>query len=423
MKKRNKLLPFLLAAVTLPAQVQKDRFVLNGHISETFNGKKIMLFAFDNDSILRVDTTTVQNKTFVFRGPESIRDIGIVTTGNYPEKVASQLVFLDRGTIRVDMDAHTAEGTRLNDLYRGYADSMAMFKSELKTLYNPDSNSVNGMRIVKPGTPYHEKMVEMGRFQVEFKKRNIGNAAGQYLFEKELGRYFSESIAYPGASDSAFFIVYNAADSVFKQKRWVQDYIQKLHKQALLTEQQENILGKQYTDFVFTDSLGHEKRLSEYVGKSRFTMLEFWASWCGPCIASFPHLQAEYEKYGRDEFEIIGISIDSGPVSWKRALTKVKVPWPQLLASDRFHDTLKTTYAFKGIPYSVLIDKDGVILRAGDSRVVLSMLKAIMKKDRIAKTAPAYKKNPKLIMQKGITKESARPFSWKSAEQKKQGLP
>lgn len=380
MKKRNKLLLVLFAAISLPAQVRQGHFVLNGHISESFNGKKVMLFAFENDSVFRVDTTIIQNNTFVFRGSESIHDIGIVTTGNYPEKVASQIVFLDSGTIHVDMDVHRIKGTRLNDLYQGYTDSMAMFRLELGALYNPDSNSVNGGLFVKPGTPYHAKMVEIGRFQVEFKKRNIGNAAGQYLFEKEAGRYFSESIAYPGALDSAFFIVYNAADSVLQQKKWVREYVAEHQKNKLLLEQQKNMAGKQYTDFVFTDSLGQEKKLSDYIGKARFTMLEFWASWCGPCIASFSILQAEYEKYNREELEIIGISIDSSPVAWKRALGKVKVPWPQLLAPDKLHNTLKTTYGFRGIPYSVLIDKEGVIQKIGDGREFLPMLKVIIGK-------------------------------------------
>lgn len=357
---------------------QEDQYRLRGMIDSRFNEHPIMLFAFDEDSILRVDTTKVIAGTFSFVGQESLKDIGVITIGNYPDTVVSRIVILDRGNIEVDMDNGRVKGTPLNDLYQSHLDTMAVFGEKLRKLAEEDEN----LDYVETGSPRYTKLVEQGKYMVGFKSQNIHNVVGQYFFEQEAGRYFAERFAYPSSEtcvDSAFYIVYNLADSVYKQREWIQDHIQLLARIANVRQQEKLMKGKPYSDFILTDEEGKDKSISDYIGQSRYTMLEFWASWCGPCIAAFPILKESYEKYDRADFEIVGISIDSSILAWKKGLEKVDTPWIQLWGrGSELEEEIMKAYAFKAIPFSVLIDNKGNIVQTGNSELVIRYLDQII---------------------------------------------
>jgi|GEM_PF-649658 Thiol-disulfide isomerase and thioredoxins len=379
MKLTNKALFTLLFHLLLfMIYGQENQYRLKGVIDNRFNEHPIMLFAFNEDSILRVDTTEVIAGTFSFAGQESLKDIGVITIGNYPDTVVSQIVILDRGDIEVDMDKGRVKGTPLNDLYQAHLDTMSVFGEELRKL----SEEAGDADRVETGSPRHKKLVEEGKYMVGFKSQNIHNIVGQYFFEQEAGRYFAEIFAYPPSetcADSAFYIVYNLADSVYKHREWVQDYIQRLEYRVKLIQQEKLKKGKPYSDFILTDQEGKDKSISDYIGQSRYTMLEFWASWCGPCIAAFPILKESYEKYDRADFEIVGISIDSSISAWKKGLEKVDVPWIQLWGrGSELEEEIMKAYAFKGIPFSVLIDNEGNIVESGNSELVIRYLDQII---------------------------------------------
>lgn len=379
MKLTNKALLSLLFHLLLSVIYgQENQYRLKGVIDNRFNEHPIMLFAFNEDSILKVDTTVVIAGTFSFAGQESLKDIGVITIGNYPDTVVSQIVILDRGDIKVDMNQGRVKGTHLNDLYQAHLDTMAVFGDELRRLSEDAGNPDR----VETGSPRYKKLVEQGKYMVGFKSHNIHNVVGQYFFEQEAGRYFGEMFAYPSSetcADSAFYIVYNLTDSVYKQRKWVQDHFQQLENRVKLMQQEKLMKGKHYSDFILTDQEGKDKSISDYVGKSRFTMLEFWASWCGPCIAAFPKLRESYKKYDRADFEIVGISIDSSIPAWKKGLEKVNVPWIQLWGrGSKLEEEIMKAYTFRGIPFSVLIDKEGNIVESGHSELVISYLDQII---------------------------------------------
>lgn len=365
MKKKSKYMLILLIFLSLSTGYSQDQYELKGKIDQQFNGQQIMLFTFDDDMILKVDTSEIIGGYFHFKGDESLKDIGILSVGNYPDTVVSQIVILDTGNINVDMDKSRVGGTYLNNLYQTYLDTTVIFRKELGELTEKEENS----NIVKSGTPRERKLIETGKYTVNFKKQNIDNVVGQYFFEKEAGKSIAENQAYPATEscpDSAFYIVYNAAGDNYKQKEWIQKYIERIEKKRQLSQQQERMLSQPYIDFDLTDSSGNSRKISDYVGKSRFTLLDFWASWCAPCIASFPELKGLYEKYNRDDFEIIGISLDTNEKAWKDVLRRVDTPWIQLIGGTRELETkIMEAYSFKAIPFAVLIDKEGNIIDSG----------------------------------------------------------
>lgn len=93
--------------------------------------------------------------------------------------------------------------------------------------------------------------------------------------------------------------------------------------------------------------------------KGKYVIIDFWASWCGPCRASFPHMKTLYQKYKSDRFEIYSISIDKSKSNWLGALKEEDLPWPQTLDTENIS---KSKFAVTGIPTTYLIDPTGKIM-------------------------------------------------------------
>lgn len=125
------------------------------------------------------------------------------------------------------------------------------------------------------------------------------------------------------------------------------------------------VIGKPFIDFEaeLPDSTVH--RFSEYAGKGQYVLLDFWASWCGPCIRSFPMLKEFHEKYHEKGLLIIGISADRNPAAWHYALGQHACPWPMLhetIESQQNHTSASDLYSISGFPTFVLLDPDGKVI-------------------------------------------------------------
>lgn len=158
---------------------------------------------------------------------------------------------------------------------------------------------------------------------------------------------------------------------------------------AQLLEEGKSQPGAKAPDFERTTFLGDSLRLSDYQGK-KYVLLDFWASWCGPCIKGIPKLKELYETYKDLGLEIIGLSVDADPNKWKAAIEQQQIAsWPQALSDDwqlesgekRFSERV---YHIEGVPTYILIDKDGIIVgrwnRLGEE--VEKLLKDILQKEK-----------------------------------------
>lgn len=96
----------------------------------------------------------------------------------------------------------------------------------------------------------------------------------------------------------------------------------------------------------------------------RYTLIDFWASWCGPCRASFPHLRKAYEA-NKEKVEFISISLDKSDADWRKAMDEEKLPWTQYCATPTFSRAIGKDYKIKAIPTFLLIDPDGRIVFSG----------------------------------------------------------
>ncbi len=110
----------------------------------------------------------------------------------------------------------------------------------------------------------------------------------------------------------------------------------------------------------YPNETGAIKGFDQYKGK--ILLIDFWASWCGPCRQAVPKVKDMYSKFGDKGFEVVSISIDDSKSSWKKALTEEKMPWQQWLSPDK-NQTMKK-FLFSGIPTLYLVDRNGKIINS-----------------------------------------------------------
>lgn len=129
--------------------------------------------------------------------------------------------------------------------------------------------------------------------------------------------------------------------------------------------------GQQFADFVAVDTDGASHNFSEQAGKGKYAMVDFWASWCGPCRAAIPHVRELHEKYG-DRLNIVAASVDEDDTAWRKAMDQEKMAWTQLRVPKDSFKAVTAAYHFSGIPFMVLIDGEGKIVFAGHDPVKVS---------------------------------------------------
>ena len=125
-------------------------------------------------------------------------------------------------------------------------------------------------------------------------------------------------------------------------------------------------IGTRFPDFNEKDLTGKPLSIANYKGK--VVLIDFWATWCGPCRAEVPNVVAVYNKYHSKGFEIIGISLDRQPDKAKlESYTKEnKMPWPQFFDGQFWNNKLSTKYGVRSIPATYLLDGEGKIIGKGD---------------------------------------------------------
>ena len=136
---------------------------------------------------------------------------------------------------------------------------------------------------------------------------------------------------------------------------------QRKYEAEQLKLQEPTSVGKKFTDFE-VEYEGKTQRLSDYVGKGKYVLADFWASWCGPCKAEIPNIIDVWKEYRGDNFEVIGIATWDQPEDTKRAMESLGIEYPQIMNTQRIASDI---YGINGIPHIILFGPDGTILRRG----------------------------------------------------------
>lgn len=154
-------------------------------------------------------------------------------------------------------------------------------------------------------------------------------------------------------------LLMSTLDNLTKKYPWLTQAQQK--KKEILDNMAQTAKianGKKAPDFAFPDVNGKKWSPKDFRGK--YLIVDFWASWCGPCRQEIPHLKEVYKKYQSKGLEILAVSVDAKENDWKKAMNEEKMAWPQVNAKES--KDVMASYLFSGIPYLVVVDKEGNII-------------------------------------------------------------
>ena len=135
---------------------------------------------------------------------------------------------------------------------------------------------------------------------------------------------------------------------------------QPVQEQQEPAESQEPKAENLYIDITGVQPNGETLSLSELVGQTDYVLLDFWASWCGPCRRFIPVLKEIYAGQPKGHFQILSCSVDRDEEPWRVALAEEQMPWPQM-REDAMHPC-SDKYDVQFIPHTILIDKEGCIV-------------------------------------------------------------
>lgn len=178
-----------------------------------------------------------------------------------------------------------------------------------------------------------------------------------YQKDNNLGAYMIFDVANSNQQMAAADLqgLYNKLNDSGKKTHFGQLVAQRVNRLTAMD------LGTIAPDFTLNDQNGKKVKLSTMRGQ--YVLVDFWASWCGPCVREIPNLKTAYKEYHSKGFEILSVSIDRKKEQWLQALEKYEMPWAQVIDHEEEAEKItQTLYYVPSIPRTILLDKTGKVI-------------------------------------------------------------
>ncbi|MRG45715.1 redoxin domain-containing protein [Chitinophaga sp. SYP-B3965] len=366
-------------ALALLSAHEPDSFQIKGKIDGKVEGKKVYLKYADIPSRTILDSTVIHNGEFTFIGTAATpRFYSLVLkneepTDRYMQDRVINLFAVNSDNINVtapydslkkEIEFYSGGGTSLaaavsgsasNDLFLQYYRQKSAFDEENDGYFD------GYIAYLNPGKDKEKGPREIG----------MDLCRKMDVVEKKRKAYMKDFILQNKPSEVLAFIALQAVEQRSMDTKEIDKVMQHFTgTKGMLTEHflqkaeqnKQAAVGSMVMDFTLQDTTGVPHRLKDYIGKGKYVLFEFWASWCGPCRADIPHLREVYDLYNKKGFEIVSISLDDDKEKWFKAMREEKMKWTQLSDLKAFESELAKNYRIRGIPSCLLFDPQGKLV-------------------------------------------------------------
>ena len=189
----------------------------------------------------------------------------------------------------------------------------------------------------------------------EIIRRNIDNPVGAFLI----------SINGKMCDAEQLYMLLDSVPEAYRDERFNNFSKQLKEDVAKVVGAARTAEGGAYVNFELKDLNGNPVLFSTIVESNKYTLLDFWASWCGPCRNAMPAIKKIYEKYGKHGLAVVSLSLDDDAEAWKKAVADLGMTWVQLCNPDGGSREVGQAYGVEFIPTVLIIDKDGKIVSRG----------------------------------------------------------
>ena len=352
------LIVFLLLTGT-SVLAQEKKFVLNGSLPVSTK-KYTVLLSWNNGN--DGDEVKVINGKFTIKG--TITKPGIANlmlqeisakkkTFNRLEFEQNSLnLFIDTGIITVSTktflwDADVKGSSVVND-YQNYQQKIKQLlrlESRFGEVYDHYQKLNKKQAAIKVFDLYTGMQVLYYDEQCAFVKENPSSLVSLYLTQEAVGNEMD------AAKGEPMFVMLSPALQNSEEGKQLKERI---------TIGKKTMVGVKAIDFSQPDMNGKMISLSSFKGK--YVLVDFWASWCGPCRAESPNLVKAYSKYKEKNFEIFGVSLDQSKDKWLKAVNDDQYTWTQVSEVKGWETAVAQEYGIEGIPFNILVDPNGYIV-------------------------------------------------------------
>ncbi|WP_291862356.1 redoxin domain-containing protein [Marinilabilia sp.] len=341
----------LTGLVVLVSCGKTDQYKVSGTVEGVSEGQAV-LQKIEAQGPAAIDTAEIVDGAFTFTGSVEYPELHLIYIDDNQVPVA---FFLENANIKINADVENMQdaevsGSEVNDIFKAFNDSVPANDraQSLQQEFMAARQSGDQEKMQQLAAEYQGIMQEQQQYYRDFVMANTDNVVGAFLAMNMAGSMelteLEELVASLKESNPGHPYVLE-----------IEGMLEPMQKQKAAEGAIEE--GKKAPAFTLTDKDGNEVSLESFQGK--YVFLDFWASWCSPCRQESPNMVKAYEKFGGENFEIVGVSIDKTAEPWLKAVEEDNMTWTLL------HDPqgdVANIYGVKSIPFTLLLDKEGVII-------------------------------------------------------------